>query len=351
MNTEHQEDRGLRLWSPALRRAVMKVRPEYFSWPVERRERYVVAMPVADALCLDHALLLQLFGRTVPRGNGVDECLSPAEQHRWNETVLPLEGIGEDCFFLNEVLAEQQTLLDFETVRDLDEADHRFQEATRRRVEPGYAGRPYHGALYMTWARLYLDGRFTYATLSMAAGYLYSEIVDSACELLQERIPHRYVRGRDHGKRVGEQRQWDMHVDAGGQEQVFHELQRRVWAYQEERYEALLAAWDGSGRTGVYLVDESEPSERRCHIVFTDTGALARVRFRTFVRDCRNVERDAAELILAVEKERGALARFLAEQHAEILAEQDPKLVKLRRRSQVLLMPGLFDELDGPYRQ
>jgi len=41
----------------------MKVRPEYFSWPLERRELYGAAMPKRDAASLGKALLKELFGK------------------------------------------------------------------------------------------------------------------------------------------------------------------------------------------------------------------------------------------------------------------------------------------------
>lgn len=38
----HFDSGTSQFWSPELRRAMMKVHPEYFSWPLERRERYGV---------------------------------------------------------------------------------------------------------------------------------------------------------------------------------------------------------------------------------------------------------------------------------------------------------------------
>jgi hypothetical protein len=73
-----------------------------------------------------------------PSTAGVPNCSAEAtaaadelpqdEQNIWNETLLPLHGIGEDCFFLNESFADGTSILDFETLRDFDEADHHFQE-------------------------------------------------------------------------------------------------------------------------------------------------------------------------------------------------------------------------------
>ena len=40
-------------WTPALRRAVMRVRPELFRWTSAQRERYGLAVPEADAAEID----------------------------------------------------------------------------------------------------------------------------------------------------------------------------------------------------------------------------------------------------------------------------------------------------------
>ena len=212
MNAQTTDSCALRFWSPELRRAMMKVRPEYFSWSTERRERYGVAIPEEDGAFLDEALLAELFGKTYAtrvEAAAAAGCLSLAEQNRWNETVLPLQGIGEDCFYLNESFAENKTILDFDTIRAFDEDDYRFQEAARKKEDPDYAGKPYRGSLYLNWARLYLDERFTYATLCMAAGYIYAQLAGVARDLLEKCIPHRHVPGRHHGKIKGDQWQWD----------------------------------------------------------------------------------------------------------------------------------------------
>src|ERR1039457_6170003 len=46
---------------PALRRAFMRVNPDYFVWPIEAQERYRVSMPEKDAFRIRQALLKALF--------------------------------------------------------------------------------------------------------------------------------------------------------------------------------------------------------------------------------------------------------------------------------------------------
>ncbi len=336
-----------RHWRPALRRAVMQVRPEFFRWSPQVQERYGAAMPEEDRARLDRALLAQLFGRrprSAKRALSADR-LSPEDQNLWNETILPLTGVGEDSFLLNEWLGEGGSALDFDSLRDYDESDHRFQEDARAKEDPAYARKPYRGSLYLAWARLFVNGRFTYATLSMAAGYLSSEIRNYALDLIEQTVPHRYVRGRNHGKRTGESWQWDMRVDAGGKEALLDALRERVFEYERKRHEALLADWDRLDSCGSFVVDTSEPPERNLHIVFTDVRALAAVRLRSFMRDVRRIGRPVKELAQALEVERSSLSQYIAEQYESLCHSIDPAVVRLRPRRRVLVHKNAFDGL------
>lgn len=336
-------------WQPALRRAVMKVRPEFFGWSPEAQERYGAAIPEEDRARLDQALLAETFGRKARSAKAAvraAERLSLEEQNIWNEAILPLVGIGEDSFFLNECLGDGETTLDFESLRDYDGSDHGFQENARAKDDPAYVRKPYRGSLYLTWARLFVDGRFTYATLSMAAGYLSSGIQNHAADSLEQRIPHRYVPGKNHGKVEGESREWNMRVDAGGKEALLDALRDRIFEYERERHEALASSWDQLGRCGVFVVDTSTPPEKNLHFVFTDTKALAAVRFRSFMRDVRSIERPAEELAQALDAEKKALTDFIAEQHESLSRTVDPSIARIRPRRRVMIHKNAFDDFE-----
>jgi hypothetical protein len=327
---------------------MMRVRPEYFRWGVRHQERYGVGVPKGDAASLDRALLKELFGRvyaTRREARIAAGHLSLAEQDRWSQTVLPLHGIGEDCFYLNESFPRRKNILSFESLRDFDEFDYRFQEEGRRKEDANYAGKPYRGSLYMNWARLYVEGRFAYATLSMAAGYIYAEISDAAHELLGKLIPYRCVPGKNHGKQESGGWRWDMRVDAKGQEGVFEELRRQTWHYEQERYDLLLTSWESAKRGGLYLLDRSEPPETHWHFVFTDPASLSSVRFRSFMRDCRAIERSAEELLREIGKEKSALEHYMNEQHAHITRTYDPKVRRFHKRRKIVIAKGAFDAL------
>lgn len=331
-------------WLPSLRRAVMKVRPEFFGWSRGAQERYGVAIPEDDRARLDRALLAELFSRKARSARAADR-LSPGERNLWNEALLPLVGVGEDAFYLNEWLGEGKSVLDFASLRDFDEDDHRFQEDARAAEEPSYVRKPYRGALHFTWARMFVDGRFTYATLSMSAAYLASEIGNHASDLIEQRIPHRYVSGREHGKVEDDFYRWDMRVDAGGKEALLGALRERVFEYERGRYEVLVESWHRRAPGGVYVLDVSESPESNLHFVFTDVKALAGVRFRSFVRDCRAVELQRGELDRAREREWNALREFVDGQYEALSRSIDPRVIRLRRRRRVMVHKNAFDDL------
>ena len=97
--------------------------------------------------------------------------------------------------------------------------------------------------------------------------------------------------------------------------------------------------------SGSYLLDESDENEARVHFVFTDKRALSAVRFRSFLRDCRSIERPADEIKDVLEKERSALATFVDEQLADVRRTYDPKVARLVKRRKVMVMKGAFDKL------
>jgi hypothetical protein len=180
----------------------------------------------------------------------------------------------------------------------------------------------------------------------MAAGYLFSHLEEAATALIETRIPHRYVPGKNHGKATGNSFQWDMRLAADGREGLLEELQYRIFEYTHARYDSLLTEWDRANRQGVYWVDSSEPDECNVHFVFTDKDALSAVRFRSFVGDCRAIERETDELNDAVAEEETRLKSFIAQQHQVLLQTFDPRIKLLRRRRKILIHKDAFDDLE-----
>lgn len=331
----------------ALRRALIRVKPEYFSWPTEAQERYRVHMPEDDAFRIEQTVLNLLFHiqvDTKAQLRAAFDSFTHAQYLLFNSTMLPLQGIGEDYFFLNESFGDKR-LPDFATLYDYDYDDHCFQEQARQKEDPQYTAKPYQGNLFHCWARLYIDGVFYYATPSSVAAYLYSVIEDVGFDTIQELIPHTYVDGKDHGKREGQGIRYDKRVDAGGMEAQLEELQQRYWQYTFARHEALLRDFDAAAQKRVYFFDKSQQGDPQMDIVFTDKTALQTVRLRHFLLDCRSLAGDPQELEAWSEQERQAAHRYLEETYQDILHHFDPKVVRLRKKRKIILADRAVKDL------
>jgi hypothetical protein len=323
-----------------LRRAIISVKPDYYAWPPETQERYRVNMPKEDSFRIRQAVLKGLFRirvDTQEQLNAVLESFNDAQYLLLNSALLPIMGVGDDCFFLNEHLGNNVTLLDFDTLYDYDYDDHSFQEQARKEVEPDYTVKPYRGCLYYSWARLHIGGVFYYAHLSMAANYLCGIIDELGFDKIQELIPYDYVDGKDHGKKDGEGIIYDKRIAAGGREAELEELQQRYYSYMQERQEALLTDFDTQARQRVYLIDNSQENDPCMHFVFSDKTALQAVRFRHFMKDCYNIVSDNQELEVLIEQERQLALNYLEWAYQDILDNFDSTVVKFRKKRKIIL--------------
>jgi hypothetical protein len=335
-------------WSPALRRAVMSVCPAFFGWPAQDQLKYRMQLPEGVRDDIAKQLLASIPSDTALHVlQALDEQgrLPLDLQHQLNEKLLPLKGIGEDAFYLNEYLGEGTSLLDFQTLRDFDEHDHQFQESARADENKAHIPQPYLGALYGRWARVLVGGHLTYLTLSMAAGYIYDQISTAAADELQRLMPHHYVSGPDNGKSEDGMIRWDMRIDAGGQEAMLDELQHRIWSHEQSQWAELRTRYDALSQGRTYLIDTSSEGESNMAIVFSDKTALDNVRFETFMTDCRSNQSDEADLFAEVAVEAKRICTYIAEQHDDLLRHFDPKVVPLRKRRKVLMHPGVLDDL------
>jgi hypothetical protein len=331
-----------------LRRAIIRVKPEYFSWPLDVQERYRVTMPDADDFRIRQAVLKALFDIQVDtreRMHAVFDAFNDVQYLLFNSTLLPIMGIGADHFFLNTGFATHTNILDFATLYDYDVDDYQFQEKARQEDNSDYRGKPYRGSLYYTWARLEIDGVFHYASLSMAAGYLFSMIDELGSDKIDVLIPHTYVKGKDHGKREGHGTIYDRRIDAGGMERQLEELQDRLYRYTAERYDALLNAFDTQASKAVYLFERSWGNDPHMDFIFTDKTALQSVRFRHFVRDCRAIAGNGRDLDPLIEHERQAVINYLDHAYQDILDNFDPKLIKFRKKRKIVVADGALKDL------
>lgn len=343
-------------WTPELRRALMVARPEFFGWSDQEQLRYRLDLPDDDRERIVAALLRET-------GHRRPEALAKLESHgrvalgvqnRINELLLPLTGIGEDAFVLNEHLQEGRSILGYETLGSFDADDHAFQQAARKEHDDPHVPEPYTGALHGTWARVLINGRICYLTLSMASWYLHGSMQEAADEEVQALVPHRHVRGPEDGKSKGGMVRWDLRVDAAGQEALLDELRHRVWAELDRRRRKLGQTFQQERSGAAFLDDkpwpETSPHEQNLRIVFSDPDALAAVRFVSFMRDCRRIQRPLSELLGFEAREAESIRAFVRAQHEDLVQNFDPKVLPLRKKLKILMHPQALRDLedDGP---
>ena len=264
---------------------------------------------------------------------------------RYNSTILRITGIGDDYFYLNGGLCKGKTLLDYDTLYDYDEADHRYQEYARERDFPGYKAQPYYGSLYQLWARLLIDGAFNYASLSMASGYIYSQLESAGFDQIDKLIPYRYVLGPNHGKREGKGTRWDRRISANGKEAHLDELKERFYRYTEERRQVLARQFDSQVEGRVYLITQNQSGDPHTHFIFTDKTVLQAVRFRHFVRDCRIHLSENQALDTLIDQEYPALNAFLEKNCQDILDNFDSTVVKFKKKRTIVLSDDALNDL------
>ncbi len=130
----------------AFRRAMMAVNPAYFSWEPILQEGYRLNLTREERHRIERELLYLLFGlrvKTEEEAEAAFETFDNVRYRLFNSVMLRFQGLGDDDFYLNELLADGKTLADFETLRDYDVDDFRFQQQVRQKEDPNFVPRPY----------------------------------------------------------------------------------------------------------------------------------------------------------------------------------------------------------------
>lgn len=311
-------------FAPVLERAVNQLIPGYFSWDEQTQNKCRMFMSSDLQFKFHQFILKEAFGVEVADDDAFDDAwhdLSAQDTTKFNAILLPLYGIGEDLFFLNEYFADNESILDFETLYQYDLDDFEFQEADRKTRE-GYCARTYRGSLHSVWARLIVDSEFYYASLSMVSRYILMELDEFGDDYIQELIPYNFYPGEDHGKPSKNGCSvYDMRINANGLESQLKELQRRSWQYHESIANRIEEDYDNRSEQCVMVLDQSKDGDPSLHILFSDWKVLQKIHFKTFMRDCRACEKkDHNALLQQLADEKAQLKRFLDKQYAEIMS-------------------------------
>ncbi|VAW71679.1 hypothetical protein MNBD_GAMMA12-3253 [hydrothermal vent metagenome] len=330
----------------AARKALMVAAPDYYSWPAQQQEQFRATMSDAAQRRVEAVLLKNLQGIqcTAEKASEVWRDLPLSKLDNLNWAKLLTTGIGDDTIFLNESMAENKSLLDFNSLYDYDYEDYLFQEQANKKEFKDYKGRDYYALRFSRWARLIVNDQFYYTTLYSLAGYLTDEIEDKSHDCIQKLTPHEYVEGRENGKRVKGGFRWDMQADAGGKEKQLDELKSRWYRYTKQRWLELSKEFV-KAEPAVYFEDIKQKGELNRNFIFNNENALKQIRWKHFLADCEPLIAEFSNVTKRAEQEAAKAETFLQEAHEDIMKNFDPKVVKLKKKMKVVVAPGALDGL------
>lgn len=320
------------LITAAARKALIAADSMYYAWPKDEQEHFRANMNEAARLRIRAVLLREIKGINCTLEN-VDEFwdeLPIDELNDLNWASLLTQGVGQDWIFLNEHLAENTSLLNFETLYDYDFDNHLFQERANREQFSDYQARDYYALRFMCWARLIINGHLYYANLYSLADYITSHLDEQSTNELHALIPHDYQPGKQHGIKTEDGNyRWDMQLNAEGKEKQLKELQKRWYQYLQQRWITLSQEFSNQPPVAYYL-DTSEHGELNCNFIFNNETALKQIRWRHLLADCALIQTDADKATHLKEQEWLAAQQWLKDTYQDIIKNFDPNVIPYR---------------------
>jgi len=332
----------------AARKALITAAPEYFAWSAQQQEQFRATMSEAAQNKVDAVLLNEVLGIqcTAENAGEIWRDLPLSKLNNLNWAKILTTGIGEDYIFLNESMAEGESLLDFKTLYEYDFVDHLFQEQANKEELKNGEERDYYALRFSRWARLIIDDQFYYATLYSLASYLIETIEDKGDDIIQALIPHDYVYGKDHGKQETGGVLWDMQVDAAGKERQLAELKGCWYSHLQQRWLELSRQFS-QYPPAAYMEDKSEQNELHRNFIFNNEGALRNIRWRHFLQDCQAIKTDYADVAEMEQQELDKAENWLKATHQDIINNFDPDVIEFKKKRKIIIAPGAFDGMMG----
>jgi hypothetical protein len=332
----------------AANKALIAADPHYHSWSAQQQERFRATMDEPAQNRVEAVLLKEILDIrcTAENAGEIWRDLPISQLNNLNWAKLLTTGIGDDRVYLNESMAENTSLLDFETLYDYDYDNHLFQEEANKKQIKEYESRDYYALRFSRWARLIINDRFYYATLYSMAGYLTEQLEDKGSDIIQTLIPHEYGEGKNHGKPEQGGSLWDIQIEADGLEKHLDELNSRWHQYTQQRWLELSQQFVQAA-PAVYTEDKNESDELHRNFIFSNKSALKQIRWWHFLADCEAIKADCTKVVELEKQELEKVENWLRATHQDIMQNFDSNVVKLKRKRKIVIAPGALDGIGG----
>ncbi|GMR16107.1 MAG: hypothetical protein BMS9Abin31_0414 [Gammaproteobacteria bacterium] len=332
--------------STAARKSLITADPLYHSWSQQKQEYYRATKNEVAQKNVRRVLLNDLLNSNCTNDN-VDKLWGdiPIEElNILNWENLLTTGIGDDYIYLNESMAKDKSLLDFETLYDYDYADYLFQEQANKKEFSDYKSYEYYAYKHPSWVRLLIEDQFYYATFLSLATYLHDETDSFGQDYIDTLIPHEYINGKDHAKCEKGGFLWDMKLDASGLEGQLDELNHRWFNYLQQRW-LTLSKELRNAPPSVYTEDKYWDNDPHRFFIFNNEETLKRIHWQHFISDCETLVADISTIKEQLEQEITSAKLFLSNNHQDIMNNFDPKVTRLRKKRKIIMSPEALDDL------
>jgi hypothetical protein len=201
--------------SPALRQAVISVLPYFYQYNAEKR--YFLFDQLADEQRekVYLALSYRLFNQAAKFEN-----LDVDKKNIINQNLCPLSGLGEDCFFFDEIFTDERPMHSLATLQDYDYYNYNYTIPTNKEDSSGYQHKTeYYGSLSSEWATcINRQGQLTYLNLSTVASDLAKTSHETVYEIVDHYIPTQRLVVLKYGNSTKDSTILDYKIDANGLE-------------------------------------------------------------------------------------------------------------------------------------
>ncbi|MCV9964203.1 hypothetical protein OIU34_20165 [Pararhizobium sp. BT-229] len=244
-------------------------------------------VPRSDATKVRFALAKELFGRSFTDKEDLDQFLDGRERYgrhnHLNRYLMEATGVGHTLFTVTSLSHPDIETDSATTLLAFDQAHFSEFEATIAESS-GSEPKPYRESLYFLWTRSLLDGELVYGFLSAAGPYLWDALEDALFAWVDEAFP---VTPRK------------VETPDALAEEIDRQLNRPE-AEEKKRFDACAAGsrliktmLDDEGRDRMFERDDpwvrrrltDDGHEIREDIVFSNAGAMEKVRFGSFHAD------------------------------------------------------------------
>jgi hypothetical protein len=281
-----------------VQKAILSVCPDYYTWDSERQEIWRANLRNDTQLYKDfkNYLIKKGLGYSDKKTKKINNIkkrkrIPIKDLNRLNEWMLWAIGVGENYIYLNEEFpGDKETLLEYATVRDLDEMEHIQQQLYQNRAPKDY---PYVPNLYSSWIRFFdEDYKITYCSLTMAQTSLLEDIERAFDDLLDDAIPSKFINGPNHGtKNKNGHTLWNKVIFADGKEDLLKNMKSEFNLYQQKKSNDYFVLFNEKFPNITWKKDiEHTIDETSTVLIFSNVDVLEKIRYRYFVKDFTNLQ-------------------------------------------------------------